>query len=101
MKLGFHTLSAKALSKFAAEVFKVLSKMPRTNRARLVILSGNLGSGKTTFTQNLAKLFGVNTRVLSPTFVFVHEHKTKRTSQFDKIIHVDAYRMETKRDVVA
>ncbi len=75
--------------------------MPRANRARLIILSGNLGSGKTTFTQNLAKLFGVSARVLSPTFVFVHEYKTISKSPFDKIIHVDAYRMETKRDVVA
>ena len=94
-------VSARTLSKFAGKVFRVLGKTPPAKRAQLVILSGNLGSGKTTFVQNFAKLFGVKNRVLSPTFVFVHEHKTSRLSRFDKIIHVDAYRMGTKRDVIA
>lgn len=101
MKPGFHTVSAKTLSKFAQEVFKTLNKMPPAHHARLIILSGNLGSGKTAFVQLLAKLFGVKSHVLSPTFVFVHEYKTEKISPFDKIIHADAYRMETKRDVLA
>lgn len=101
MRSGFHTVSTRSLSKFAKEVFESLNKMPPVKRARLVILSGNLGSGKTTFTQNLAKFFGIRAHVLSPTFVFVHEYKASSASPFSKIIHVDAYRMETKRDVIA
>ncbi|MBI4134609.1 MAG: tRNA (adenosine(37)-N6)-threonylcarbamoyltransferase complex ATPase subunit type 1 TsaE [Candidatus Sungbacteria bacterium] len=104
MRRGFHIVSKTQLRALAKNV---LSRIARGWRAHLILLSGNLGSGKTTFVQMVAKQLGVRERVLSPTFVFVHEHeifpkatrdKGHGTWAFKKLIHVDAYRIETKRD---
>lgn len=57
----------------------------------VVVLSGDLGAGKTTFTQGLARGLGIDERVTSPTFVIsrVHANPTGGPS----LVHVDAYRM--------
>jgi len=73
----------------------------KKKRAALLTLSGNLGSGKTTFVKCFAKALGVRAKVHSPTFVFVREYNLhKPSSRFSKIIHVDAYRMKSRRDVL-
>ena len=69
-------------------------------RARIVVLSGNLGAGKTTFVKAFAKALGIKDRVLSPTFVFVHEYELPR-SPFQKLFHVDCYRIESKREFIS
>ena len=63
-----------------------------------VALVGDLGAGKTTFVQGLAKAFGVKERVTSPTFVYMHVHKTTGDFLF---VHVDAYRgdADTLREI--
>lgn len=96
-------LSKLVTEKELASLAKAVSAdvKPKVSRAALVFLSGNLGSGKTTFTQKAAKHLGVTEKVLSPTFVFMHEHKIRKPSPFKKLIHVDAYRIETKRDFEA
>lgn len=55
----------------------------------VVVLSGELGVGKTTLTQGIARGLGVEDRVTSPTFVIVHEHPGRSM----RLIHVDAYRL--------
>jgi tRNA threonylcarbamoyladenosine biosynthesis protein TsaE len=58
-------------------------------------LHGDLGVGKTTFVQGLAKGFGVPDRVTSPTFaVFTLHRGTDRT-----LVHLDAYRLENDRQI--
>ncbi|MDO5493632.1 MAG: tRNA (adenosine(37)-N6)-threonylcarbamoyltransferase complex ATPase subunit type 1 TsaE [Nesterenkonia sp.] len=57
----------------------------------LLILTGDLGAGKTTFTQALAEALGVQGRVSSPTFVISRVH---RGSGGPDLIHVDAYRTD-------
>ena len=56
----------------------------------VIALIGNLGSGKTTFTQGFAKGLGISENVGSPTFKLVSEYD----GQKGKLIHVDAYRLE-------
>jgi tRNA threonylcarbamoyladenosine biosynthesis protein TsaE len=56
----------------------------------VIALIGNLGSGKTTFTQGFAKGLGISEHVGSPTFKLVSEYD----GQKGKLIHVDAYRLE-------
>lgn len=57
----------------------------------LLILTGNLGAGKTTFTQSLGKALDVGGRITSPTFVIAREHPSR--SGGPALVHVDAYRL--------
>jgi tRNA threonylcarbamoyladenosine biosynthesis protein TsaE len=54
----------------------------------LLVLSGPLGAGKTTFTQGLGEALGVRGRVTSPTFVLARVHPGPLP-----LVHVDAYRL--------
>ena len=55
----------------------------------VVVLTGDLGAGKTVFVKGLAEGLGVkNEKVLSPTFSFVHEYHGN-----SKLYHFDLYRM--------
>jgi tRNA threonylcarbamoyladenosine biosynthesis protein TsaE len=53
----------------------------------VVALTGELGAGKTCFTQGLARGLGVTARAVSPTFVLVNEYRGRLP-----VHHVDAYR---------
>jgi tRNA threonylcarbamoyladenosine biosynthesis protein TsaE len=53
----------------------------------VVALTGELGAGKTCFTQGLARALGVTGRAVSPTFVLVNEYRGRLP-----VHHVDAYR---------
>jgi len=56
----------------------------------VLALVGELGSGKTTFVQGLAKGLGVTKQIVSPTFIIMREYVGK-SFNFD---HVDLYRLE-------
>lgn len=55
----------------------------------LITLSGQLGAGKTTFTQGLAKGLGVKKNVTSPTFTILKIYEGRLP-----LYHIDAYRLE-------
>lgn len=55
----------------------------------LITLSGDLGAGKTTFTQGLARGLGIDKKVTSPTFTIMKEYKGRLP-----LYHIDAYRLE-------
>ena len=57
----------------------------------VLVLTGNLGAGKTTFTQFLARSLDVRGRVSSPTFVIAREHPPRGGGP--GLVHVDAYRL--------
>jgi len=63
----------------------------------LVVLSGPLGAGKTTFTQGVAEGLGVRGRVTSPTFVLAREHRAGPHGSVP-LVHVDAYRLRDAAD---
>jgi tRNA threonylcarbamoyladenosine biosynthesis protein TsaE len=68
----------------------------------LVILTGELGAGKTTFTQGLGEGLGVRAGIISPTFVLVRIHPNlpdgPRPGGPD-LVHVDAYRLESAAEI--
>jgi len=70
-----------------------------TGTASVVTLSGDLGAGKTTFTQQLAKHLGITEHVVSPTFGIMKSYELMDHPQFDQLIHIDAYRIEDISEV--
>ena len=80
------------LPKLVEKVLERLEKREETNRAALLTLEGDLGAGKTTFTQALAKRLGVEEAVVSPTYVLMKSYALKN-QPFDKLVHIDAYRL--------
>lgn len=56
----------------------------------IIILSGDLGAGKTTFTQNLALGLGIDQTVKSPTYTIVREYQSGRLPLY----HMDVYRID-------
>lgn len=60
-------------------------------RGDLVVLTGDLGAGKTTFTQGLGVGLGVRGGVTSPTFVIARVHPSEVRGP--ALVHVDAYRL--------
>ncbi|HZX49654.1 MAG TPA: tRNA (adenosine(37)-N6)-threonylcarbamoyltransferase complex ATPase subunit type 1 TsaE [Candidatus Paceibacterota bacterium] len=85
------TLETKALGALVAKSF--LQGTKETNRAVVLALEGELGSGKTTFVQGFAKALGIQENVLSPTFVIVREH--------GKLYHIDCYRLSSGEELKA
>src|SRR5438552_6074550 len=62
----------------------------------VILLEGEFGTGKTTFTQGIAKGMGVNARyVNSPTFMLINEYKGRR----HRLYHIDLYRLEGQEQV--
>lgn len=59
-------------------------------------LTGELGAGKTTFAQGVARGMGVSGHVVSPTFTLIREYRTGRIP----IVHADVYRLDRVQDVV-
>lgn len=66
----------------------------------IVLLYGDLGSGKTVFTQGVARALGVESEVQSPTYTLIHEYHASATAS-DRgaqpvLVHIDLYRLSTK-----
>ncbi|MBM3220662.1 MAG: tRNA (adenosine(37)-N6)-threonylcarbamoyltransferase complex ATPase subunit type 1 TsaE [Candidatus Rokubacteria bacterium] len=61
----------------------------------VVALTGELGAGKTCFTQGLARGLGVAGRAVSPTFVLINEYRGRLP-----VHHVDAYRTESLTELL-
>lgn len=59
----------------------------------VILLSGNLGSGKTSFTQGLGKALGIKKCITSPTFVLMKIYPTHHY-KIKQLIHIDLYRLK-------
>ena len=64
----------------------------------IVLLYGDLGSGKTTFVQGLAKGLNITERILSPTFVLHRVHQVPN-SDIKTFNHVDLYRIKKPTEI--
>lgn len=90
----------KIISKNLKETEKIVRNfvekefLKNKDGALVVGLYGDLGSGKTAFTQAVAKCLGVKETITSPTFVIEKIYKLKNKN-FDHLIHIDAYRLKS------
>lgn len=64
------------------------------NQSTILALSGDLGAGKTTLVQVLAKKLGVTEVVTSPTFTIMKQYELT-DQKWDTLVHMDAYRIES------
>lgn len=91
----------------------------RVKDGGIVALYGELGSGKTTFVQGLAKGLGITKRIISPTFVIVRSYEvtsskyssresasrrtnregSSRQARTIHFYHIDLYRIDSQRDL--
>lgn len=60
----------------------------------IILLNGELGAGKTTFTKGLAKALGINEIVTSPTFTFMKSYNGRL-----KLYHYDMYRVDSEDEL--
>ena len=84
----------KSLVETHDEARKFLASLaPKDVGATVVALKGDLGAGKTAFTQGIALALGVEEAVTSPTFVLEKVYRLVGHA-FSRLIHIDAYRLE-------
>lgn len=83
--------------KVFAEAY-ISTLIPKDQYATIVGLSGDLGSGKTTFTKSLAEALGISEPVLSPTFILA-KYYTIDGNKWDELVHIDAYRIEDADEI--
>jgi tRNA threonylcarbamoyladenosine biosynthesis protein TsaE len=102
-----HTTHSLEETKEVAQKFvQFLSELKtKAGYANVFGFSGDLGSGKTTFTKSVAEILGITEHVTSPTFVIEKKYpiseevQQKYNISFKTLIHIDAYRLESAREL--
>lgn len=81
-------------NKITQEIIANLSQVDN-----LILLRGDLGAGKTTFSQEVLQYLGAEGPFTSPTFVIMKEYpvnfKNQKGVQFKKVYHLDCYRIDS------
>src|SRR3989344_4353440 len=99
----YQTYSSEETKKLGAEFAKrmldVGGKRLDAKGARILALKGDLGTGKTTFTQGFLKGLGVKGRMSSPTFVLIKTYNLRHTT-YDRVYHIDAYRLKKPKELL-
>lgn len=92
METAYQTHSAEETRSLGKEIAG--SIVPGT----ILCLRGDLGAGKTTFTQGLLEGFGASRPYVSPTFVIMKQYDllSAAATGIERVYHADAYRVETK-----
>ena len=76
------------ITKSASETMKLGEKLAsKLKGGEIILLSGDLGAGKTTFTKGLARGLKIDAEVTSPTYAYMKEYD-------GKLYHFDAYRLK-------
>jgi tRNA threonylcarbamoyladenosine biosynthesis protein TsaE len=96
--MQLHSHSAEELRTIAGDFARTV--VPVNDGATVVTLSGDLGAGKTTFTQGLAHALGVEETVASPTFILEKRYLLSG-QRWKQLIHIDAYRLNGTQELKA
>ncbi|MFA6476323.1 MAG: tRNA (adenosine(37)-N6)-threonylcarbamoyltransferase complex ATPase subunit type 1 TsaE [Candidatus Paceibacterota bacterium] len=105
--MGQAKIISKSLNETAQAALTVLKNLkPNKSGATVLLLEGDLGGGKTSFTQALARELGIKNHLTSPTFVLMKSYKipkevTERLHLSVKnLVHIDAYRLNSGADLL-
>jgi len=88
----FKSTSPTFTKKIAAQLARELTAKKSKN-ALIIGLTGDLGSGKTTFIQGFAHGLGIKQKLPSPTFVIMRNYKLA-TTHYSLLCHIDSYRLK-------
>lgn len=103
MEKKFISNNIEDTKKFAEEIAGKILKLPKQKQAFVIGLSGELGSGKTTFVQSFAKSLDIKERVISPTYVIFKKFKIQSVffkAKFKVLVHIDAYRIKDLKEMI-
>lgn len=67
------------------------------DKAKVILLDGDLGAGKTTFTKALASKLGISEVIKSPTFILKKEYSSPH-ERIKRLVHIDAYRFSDHKE---
>ncbi|HYD93009.1 MAG TPA: tRNA (adenosine(37)-N6)-threonylcarbamoyltransferase complex ATPase subunit type 1 TsaE [Candidatus Paceibacterota bacterium] len=97
------TIDAQTLEELQEAAGRFAAELGAKERgATLITLSGDLGAGKTSFTQGIARAFGVTEHVTSPTFVLEKIYQLPEPVRgFTHLVHIDAYRLKNGEELNA
>ncbi len=94
MKKEFLAKNLKDTEKIAREVIKKMASESRN----VLFLQGELGAGKTTFSQQVLRFLGARGPFTSPTFVIMKKYPLSKSGEsqgFQTVYHLDCYRVES------
>lgn len=94
------TKSPEETQKLGHFLFNKISLATDKN-ALVIALEGELGAGKTTLTQGLAKLLGIKAKVKSPTFTLMKKYEIPGLKKSRFLYHLDCYRLRDHRDLLS
>ena len=67
----------------------------------IVLLSGNLGAGKTALVKGIAKGFGIKNTITSPTFTLMNVYPiNQKSTTISQLVHIDTYRLKDEQELV-
>lgn len=98
--MGPMETQTSSLEEFEAEAARFAKGLaPNGDRATVVLLSGNLGAGKTAFVKVVAQTLGIERVVNSPTFVLEKIYQIPNDERYQRLVHIDAYRLEGQEEL--
>lgn len=78
-----------------ADLIKASQFILENSKSNLLLISGNVGAGKTTLIKNYCKLIGVSENVSSPTYTLINEYD----SEEGLVVHMDLYRLKNVEEL--
>ncbi len=101
----------KHVTKSASETQDIAKKIAKDRKGGdIILLKGDLGSGKTTFTKGFAKGLGIEDEIVSPTFTLMQIYKIEDSTfvsslgreklKIKNLVHVDTYRLENEDQLI-
>lgn len=67
----------------------------------ILLLSGEMGAGKTTLTKGIAEGLGITKDVTSPTFGLMHVYEVSGHTTIKNLVHIDTYRLKDEHELIA
>ena len=89
----------KDTRELAGEIAGDLNLSKKNTHATVIGLTGELGTGKTTFIKAFAKKLGIRKKITSPTFLISRRFILPKSSGYKNMLHVDAYRITDPKEL--